>query len=394
MYGLYDKMTMKIYHELNQRILTGQILSSILGAIIFYTVPLFSIAPKTILIIYIFISSLLIFVWRKNVGIIFKSNAKNKILLVAEGKELSELKEEIAQNKILNVSKVDCLDLSAEDGLNLYAKIKSKIEEEDFNMLAVNMHHPHIKNSISLFYELLLEKVEVVNFADLYEEIFQKIPLENIDAGWFFNNLYLKKGRFYENAKRALDLLLAIPAFLISLLFYPFVWLGLKIQDRGRLFYISERIGKNNQPFKIYKFRTMTDLKNTEIDSTSKNEIKRVTQFGSFLRKTRIDELPQLINIIKGDLSLIGPRPEVPPLVAEYSKQISFYGIRHTVTPGLSGYAQIYQERKSIPKFGIATDATKEKLSYDVYYLKHRSLLMDMSLILRTIRNILSKSGV
>lgn len=394
MYGLYDKITVKIYQELNQRILTGQILSSVLGAIIFYTSPSFSIAPKTILIIYILISSLFIFVWRKNVGIIFKSNAKNKILLVAEGKELSELKEEIAQNKILNVEKVDCLDLSAEDGLNLYTKIKSKIEEENFNMLAVNMHHTHIKNSISLFYELLLEKVEVVNFADLYEEIFQKIPLENIDAGWFFNNLYLKKGRFYENSKRILDLLLTVPAFLISLLFYPFVWLGLKIQDGGRLFYISLRIGKNNQPFKVYKFRTMTDLKSTEIDSTSKNEIKRVTQFGSFLRKTRIDELPQLINILKGDLSLIGPRPEVPELVTEYSKEISFYGIRHTVTPGLSGYAQIYQEQKAVPKFGIATDATKEKLSYDVYYLKHRNILMDLSLILRTIRNILSKSGV
>ena len=102
----------------------------------------------------------------------------------------------------------------------------------------------------------------------------------------------------------------------------------------------------------------------------------------------------KLINILKGNLSLIGPRPEVPPLVAEYSKEISFYGIRHTVTPGLSGYAQIYQEQKAVPKFGIATDATKDKLCYDIFYLKHRSFLMDLSLMVKTVRNLISRSGV
>ncbi|MEA4910594.1 hypothetical protein SDC9_07921 [bioreactor metagenome] len=394
MYGFYDKMTVKIYKELNQRILSSQILSSVLGAIIFYTVPLFSIAPKTILIIYIAISSLLIFIWRRNVGKLFKSTAQNRILLVAEGKELSELKNEIEHNKILNVEKVDFIDLNEDRDLNLYTKIKSKIEDGKFNMLAINMHHPYVKNSISLFYELLLEKVSVINFADLYEDLFQKIPLDNIDAGWFFNNLYGKKNKFYENAKRLLDLSLSIPIFLISLAIYPIIFLVLKAQDGGSLFYISERIGKDGLPFKVYKFRSMTDLKNKDIDSSSKDEAKRITKFGSFLRKTRLDELPQLINIISGDLSLIGPRPEVPPLVEEYGKQIPFYGIRHTVTPGLSGYAQIYQEQKSVPKFGIATDATKDKLCYDIFYLKHRSFLMDLSLMIRTVKTLLSKSGV
>lgn len=394
MYGFYDKMTVKIYKELNQRILSSQILSSVLGAIIFYTVPLFSIAPKTILIIYIAISSLLIFIWRRNVGKLFKSTAQNRILLVAEGKELSELKNEIEHNKILNVEKVDFIDLNEDRDLNLYTKIKSKIEDGKFNMLAINMHHPYVKNSISLFYELLLEKVSVINFADLYEDLFQKIPLDNIDAGWFFNNLYGKKNKFYENAKRLLDLSLSIPIFLISLAIYPIIFLVLKAQDGGSLFYISERIGKDGLPFKVYKFRSMTDLKNKDIDSSSKDEAKRITKFGSFLRKTRLDELPQLINIISGDLSLIGPRPEVPTLVEEYEKQIPFYGIRHTVTPGLSGYAQIYQEQKSVPKFGIATDATKDKLCYDIFYLKHRSFLMDLSLMVKTVRNLLSRSGV
>jgi lipopolysaccharide/colanic/teichoic acid biosynthesis glycosyltransferase len=138
----------------------------------------------------------------------------------------------------------------------------------------------------------------------------------------------------------------------------------------------------------------MTEMRNNNIDVTSKEEKSRVTRFGDFIRKTRIDELPQLINIIRGDLSLIGPRPEFPALVREYTNQIPFYSIRHTVVPGLSGFAQIYQDQKSVPKFGIATDATKIKLSYDIYYLKHRSIMMDLSLIIKTIKILLGKTGL
>ena len=392
MYGLYDKMTVKIYKELNKRIFYGQIISAILGSIIFYTSPYFSIAPKTILIIYIFISSLSIFIWRRYARFFIKSNQEIKILLVAEGKELYELKEELQNNKIVNIKKIESIDIEKEGNLNLYTKIKQIVETNNFNMIAINMHHSHIKNNIELFYELLLEKKDVVNFADLYEEIFGKIPLKNIDAGWFFSNLYNKKDSFYNSLKRVLDLILSIPAFILSLIFYPFVFLIIKIQDNGNLFYISKRVGKNEKEFNLYKFRSMTDIKNA--NNISKEEAKRVTRFGSFIRKTRIDELPQLINVIKGDLSLIGPRPEMSELVKEYSNQIPFYGIRYTITPGLSGYAQIYQDQKQVPKFGIEKDKTEDKLSYDVYYLKHRSFILDISLMIKTVKILIGKTGL
>ncbi len=393
-YGLYDKMTTKIYRELNQRILISQIISSVIGAIIFYTSSYFTIAPKTILIIYIIISSVLIFIWRRYARLFIKSPKTINLLLVAEGAELLELKEEIMNNKILAINKVDFIDLLENKELDLYTKIKEKVNKEKFNMLAINMHHSHIKNSVSLFYELLLDKVNVLNFADLYEEVLGKIPLNNIDASWFFNNLNQSKNNFYSNIKRFMDLLISAPALFISLIFYPFVYLGLKIQDGGNLFYISERIGKNNKLIKIYKFRSMNQLRSIEVDYINPKEKDRVTKFGRFLRKTRIDELPQLINIINGDISLIGPRPEAPTLVKEYSNQIPFYSIRHTIVPGLSGYAQIYQEQKLVPKFGLSTNATKDKLSFDIYYLKHKSPIMDLSLILKTIKNLLGKSGV
>ena len=394
MYGLYDKMTVKIYNELNKRIISSLTLSAIFGSIIFYSSPYFTIAPKTILLIYIILASFLIFAWRKYARIFIKSGMDNKILLVASGSELMELKEELDNNKILNTKKVDFIDLSIYRDLDLFTKIKPKIREGGFNMLAINMHHQYVKNDIALFYELFLENINVINFADLYEEVLGKIPLENIDAGWFFNNLYNKQNKFYIKMKRFLDLILALPVFCISLIFYPVVFIFLKIQDKGSIFYISERVGRDNKPFKLYKFRSMTDVRNENIDVASKSESTRVTKFGEFIRKTRIDELPQLINVIKGEISLIGPRPELPKLVTEYSNQIPFYGIRHTITPGLSGYAQIYQDPKSVPKFGLSTDGTRLKLSYDIYYLKHRSILLDISLMIKTVKILIGKTGL
>jgi lipopolysaccharide/colanic/teichoic acid biosynthesis glycosyltransferase len=315
-----------------------------------------------------------------------------KILLVAEGRELHELEEELKNNKIIDTKRVDVIDIEKEVGLDLYTKIKNTVEENDFNLIAINMHHSHIKNNIELFYELLLDKKDVINFADLYEEVFEKIPLKNIDAGWFFSNLYNKRDYFYDFSKRTFDLVLSVPAFAASLIFYPFIFLIIKIQDGGSMFYVSKRIGKDGKEFSLYKFRSMTNVKETNI--LSKDEAKRVTKFGDFIRKTRIDELPQLINVIKGNLSLIGPRPEMPELVREYSNQIAFYGIRYTIVPGLSGYAQIYQDQREVPKFGLSTDATKEKLSYDIYYLKHRSFILDLSLIIKTMKTLIGRTGI
>ena len=392
MYGLYDKMTVKIYKELDKRILYGQIISAVIGSIIFYSSPSFSIAPKTILVIYIFISSLSIFVWRRYARIFIKSNQKIKILLVAEGKELYELEEELKNNKIIDTIRVESIDIEKEPGLDLYTRIKNAVEKNDFNVIAINMHHSHIKNNIELFYELILDKKDVINFADLYEEVFAKIPLKNIDAGWFFSNLYDKKNKIYDISKRSFDIILSVLAFIVSLIFYPFVFLIIKIQDGGSIFYISNRVGKDGKEFKLYKFRSMTDVKENNV--ASKDEANRVTRFGNFLRKTRIDELPQLINVIKGNLSLIGPRPEFPQLVKEYSNQIAFYGIRHTIVPCLSGYAQIYQDQKEVPKFGIEKDKSEDKLSYDIYYLKHRSFLLDLSLMVRTVKVLIGKTGL
>jgi len=168
---------------------------------------------------------------------------------------------------------------------------------------------------------------------------------------------------------------------IVSLVFYPFVFLAIKISDGGSIFFIQERIGKNNKIIKVNKFRTMDESGNNKI-----------TKIGGWLRKTRIDELPQLWNVFKGDVSMIGPRPEIPTLVKHYESEISYYNVRHLIKPGLSVWAQLYDTDP--PKVNADDEKTRRKLSYDLYYIKNRSFMLDLKIALKTIKALLSRSGV
>jgi lipopolysaccharide/colanic/teichoic acid biosynthesis glycosyltransferase len=185
-----------------------------------------------------------------------------------------------------------------------------------------------------------------------------------------------------------MDLVLAFILGVISLVFYPFVYLAIKLDDGGQIFVVQERVGKDGKVFKLFKFRTYTFADST-IHARKDNTVTRV---GKFLRKSRIDELPQLWNIIAGDLSIIGPRPELPSGVAIYDKEIPYYNIRHLIKPGLSGWAQTHQELH--PHHGPEVNLTKEKLTYDIYYIKNRSFWLDIKIALKTIKALLSRTGI
>src|SRR5690606_16020442 len=167
----------------------------------------------------------------------------------------------------------------------------------------------------------------------------------------------------------------------------PFVWLGNLIGNRGRLFYSQERVGKYAKPFRIVKFRTMPD--NSELNGpqwTQKNDT-RISRFGKFLRRTRIDEFPQFYNILRGEMSVIGPRPERPVFVKELTAMMPFYKTRHIVKPGLTGWAQVKA------KYGSSHDDSLEKLQYDLYYIKHRGLFLDLNILMKTFSTVLFFRG-
>ena len=224
---------------------------------------------------------------------------------------------------------------------------------------------------------------------NIYEDIFNRIPLSLVKYSWFLENISVSPKFTYDFLKRVMDIVLSFVLGVFSLIVYPFVYVAIKLDDGGKIFIYQDRIGQNNSLVRIMKFRTMTVDDGGEGEADRKN---KVTRAGSFLRASYIDELPQLWNVLRGDISLIGPRPELPNLVKLYEKEISFYNVRHLIKPGLSGWARLYQ--KTVPKFSTDYDQTKVKLSYDLYYIKNRSFLLDLKIALKTIKVMLSRTGV
>lgn len=238
---------------------------------------------------------------------------------------------------------------------------------------AARLHESGVRiRSVSLFYEQWLAKLPVSE-------------LERVSL--FFDIGELHRAR-YARASRIMDIGVASVASLLFLLAVPFVVVCNVVGNRGPTFYRQPRVGKNGFVFQILKFRTMTPMTGGSlVNEWTTEDDPRITPFGRFLRRTHLDELPQVVNILKGDLSVVGPRPEQPHYVSELVAKLPFYDLRHLVRPGLTGWAQV--------KYGYAgteRDAL-EKLQYEFFYLRHQSLAMDVRVLIRTLRSVLRGQG-
>ncbi|MBI2333783.1 MAG: sugar transferase, partial [Chloroflexi bacterium] len=218
----------------------------------------------------------------------------------------------------------------------------------------------------------------------------QRVPIEHLETDWVIRSFVdqVRVSGMYELTKRLMGIFGGFVGTLIFLFLLPFIALAIILETGFPVFYTQPRLGKGAQAFNILKFRTMKQ--NAEADGQPKiaeENDPRVTRIGAFLRKTRLDELPQFWTVLRGEMSLVGPRAERPELVAEYQRQIPFYRARLLVKPGLTGWAQI--------NYGyVATvKETVVKLEYDLYYIKHRTLSMDFSIVLRTIGTVLRRTG-
>ena len=232
--------------------------------------------------------------------------------------------------------------------------------------------------------------VEVTRMPILYEEMTGRVPVHHLESDWIIRSFVdeVRVSGFYELAKRLLDILGGLVGVLIMLVFLPFLALAILLDSGRPIFYSQTRSGRGASQFTIFKFRTMKQdaEQDGEARLAARND-PRVTRVGNFLRKTRLDELPQFWNVLRGEMSLVGPRAERPELIAEFQKQVPFYRARLLVKPGLSGWAQInYGYYASVTEMSV-------KLEYDLYYIKHRTLAMDFQIILRTIGTVLRRTG-
>ena len=380
-YGLYDKPSLRLIRELNRRIITSQILTALAAIILFYLLPILGFSPKTILLLYIVISTLFMSVWRRYAFSLVLRHKKQKSIIIGSGESFIQLVDELTRNPHTGITLISAIDV---DTYNL-SKLENTLKTIKPTSVIVDMRDERIKPYFGVLYTEIFDGSAVLDIVDVYEDVFDMVPLTLINQEWVFR--YISASRRYEGFKRFTDLFLASPAFVLSLFLYPIIYVAIKLEDKGPLFFVHNRIGKYGKLVPIYKFRTMENKATNE-----KNETKKISRVGGFLRKTRLDEVPQLWNVIRGDVSLIGPRPEAPSLVEEYTKTIPFYGIRHVVRPGLSGWAQVHQHEA--PKFGIDIKQTSTKLAYDMYYLEHGSFMLDFAIILKTFKVLLSKSGV
>lgn len=232
--------------------------------------------------------------------------------------------------------------------------------------------------------------VEVTRMRTIYEELLGRVPIHHLESDWVIRSFVdeARASGFYHLASRALDILASLVGMLLFLLMLPFVGLAILLDDGWPIFYRQARLGRGGREFEMLKLRTM--IKDAEADGkaqVAEEHDPRVTRVGGFLRRSRLDEFPQFWNVLRGEMSMVGPRAERAELVEKYQRKIPFYRARLMVKPGLTGWAQV--------NYGYAAtvEDTEIKLEYDLYYIKHRSIVMDILIILRTITTVIGRRG-
>jgi exopolysaccharide biosynthesis polyprenyl glycosylphosphotransferase len=388
--GLYEKHTLILKSRLPSTVFNAQIANSFIAVLFFYFIPYFGIAPKTNLFIYLVISFGLILSWRIYGDRILHPLIKQKGIIVGSGEEMKELLEEVNNNPKYGLEFISSVDLNRIVGMDFNEEILSRVYSEEVQIIAVDLKNEKVEPILPHLYNLIFSRVKFIDMYKIYEDLFDRIPLSLVRYNWFLENISTESRKTYDILRRVMDIVLSFLIGILALLLYPFIALLIKIDDGGDIFFEQGRVGRNNKIIKVKKFRTMSHPPADRGDAERSEA--RVTRVGKWLRATRVDELPQLWSVFKGDMSMIGPRPEIPSLVKHYEEEIPYYNIRHLIKPGLSGWAQLYHIDP--PKIDADSEKTRRKLSYDLYYIKNRSFMLDLKIALKTIKTILSRSGI
>lgn len=358
--------------------------------------------PKQRLVILVFYFTVLITVllWRFFYAFFLASHRfSQNVVLICGQNQVEELVlglENVDPHyKIIGFVNSD--SISDENADFQYVKEIKKNELEDFvanhGISEIVIASQNTDGITSDLYQQLLCLLEsgksIREYTQVYESKTQRIPVHYIarDFYRFFPFSRSNSNKLYLSLIRLLEFVFSFAGLIICIVFIPLIFLANFFANRGSLFYTQERVGKNGTVFKIYKFRTMIEAQEAQSAVFAVSNDKRITPFGKFMRKSRIDELPQFINIIKGDMAVIGPRPERPFFVKEIAQIMPFYETRHVIKPGLTGWAQVNYS------YGESIDESLIKLQYDLYYIKHRSIFLDLSITFKTITTVLFYRG-
>jgi lipopolysaccharide/colanic/teichoic acid biosynthesis glycosyltransferase len=393
--GLYEKRILFFKRDLSGRIVRTQIVNIVIAALFFFVVPAFGIAPKTNLAIYLVVSLLLILLWRL---VLFprlaeRRSAVDAVIVGSKRPEEEELRRELAGDTRYGIRIVSAVN-PAETGLDAFRATLDSAEGA--KLLIVDTRDEATAPLVPEIYQRAFEKdsYQIIDLLALYEEIFDRVPLSLLGYEWFFRYATRRVSGFYLFAKRALDIAGALAMGAVTLIAVPFVWLAMRIEGPGPLFIRQDRIGQYETRVRSYKFRSMRNNKSASRDWTvDEKDDNPVTRVGAFLRKTSLDEFPQFINILAGELSLIGPRNDIEGLGHRLAEALPYYRVRYIVKPGITGWAQVNQRYEQGNLSPQSVEETKMRLAYDFYYLKHRSLMLDIVIALKTVKRMLFRLG-
>lgn len=372
-FGLYDLGLTKTAINFYPRLAVALAVALSLGMIFFYLTPhlnWWGVAPKTNLLFNVLIFGGLVSAWRNLLYFLFTSHFLKKVAIIGKSSQVQNFQTEISNRPYLGYKLVT---------LDPNQNLLYQIQREKIDTLIVAENLEENRPLTQTLYQCLPTRINFLALERAYEIICEKIPLSNIALTWFLENLREGEKGLYDKVKRIIDIVLTLIILLLTSPLWPFIIFAIKLDDRGSIFYSQERIGRDRKPFLLTKFRSMKEGAEKETGAVwAEKEDPRITRVGKFLRRTHLDEVPQMLNVLKGDISLVGPRPERPEFVEQLEKEIPHYHIRHLIRPGFTGWAQIKF------RYGRSIMDSFEKFQYDLYYLKNRSLILDLRILLKT----------
>jgi sugar transferase (PEP-CTERM system associated) len=334
----------------------------------------------------------LVFEW-----VVRQMGPAERLLLVGTSDAAVRLARELYERADLGVEIVGFIDPDPErvgapvinpGVIGTIEDIPAIVRARSVDQVVVSLSDARGKLPMDKLLEMKLEGVSFGHLASVYETYTGKIAVENLRPSWLIFSEGFRKSRLQDAAKRVMDVSVGAVGVLLAVPVMLLVALAIKCTSRGPVLYHQRRVGQHGRVFTVHKFRSMyADAEKGTGAVWARNDDERVTSVGRFLRRTRIDELPQLWNVLKGDMSLVGPRPERPEFVSSLTREIPFYGQRHVVRPGLTGWAQVRYT------YGASVEDAMEKLQYDLFYIKNRSIALDLFIAAKTVKTVVMQRG-
>jgi len=395
---IYHFQGKQLSYKFLGRLLRAVFFAVLTACVIFFLFPMMNVGRSAFAWNLIF-ASLFVFLWHMSLRYYLQVRSPQTNLLVLGDSELAiDAVKEILDHPELAIKVVGFVtdtsrtgDITGVDAkiIGNYDDFPTLVSEHNVNHIIVGLSDNRKKLPIEALLDLKTTGMLIEDATAFYERVTGKIPVENLRPSWLVFNSGFNISEDIFLQKRILSIILSILLVVFTLPILLLTMIAIKLDSKGPVFYKQKRVGQNGRVFKLIKFRSMrqdAEKMTGPVWSTPGND-SRVTRVGNFLRRTRIDELPQIYNVLRGDMDMIGPRPERPVFVEQLSKEIPYYPLRHVVKPGITGWAQV--------NYGYANelDQTIEKLQYDLFYIKNISMALDLMVIFETLKTVLIRKG-